>query len=95
MSMIYRKQPVTVVREAKEGDVGFDEDVEIKQVLIKHADGSQTAVPEDQVTDDTHHHKTEVHYKTEVDHPKTAPKHPEPVPVSKHSEHQEHRKPVR
>ncbi len=52
MTTIYRKQPVTVVRDAKSGDVDFDPDLEIHQVLIKHADGSQTAVPEDQLIDE-------------------------------------------
>ncbi len=49
MTAIYRQQPVTVLRTAKEGDPDWDATCEGEQVLIKSSDGTETVAPKDQV----------------------------------------------
>lgn len=49
MATIYRQQPVTVLRTAKEGDPDWDATCEGEQVLIKNGDGTETVAPKDQV----------------------------------------------
>lgn len=46
--MKYQNKTVSIVREAKEGDAGFDANKD--QSLIRHEDGSQTVVLTSEVT---------------------------------------------
>lgn len=46
----WNNQDVTVLRDAKQGDEGFDANSNPKQILIKLADGSQKVVVSNTVT---------------------------------------------
>lgn len=49
MSKVYQGKPVSVVRDARAGDVGFDATKD--QVWVRNADGSENVAPRKDVTD--------------------------------------------